>query len=201
MTTSSSRDAILLERRYAAVLGSIPDDDLAALAAALEEDLRDHLARVLALPAGSFDSPESLGPKMREAMATRRAHLDTGVLLAEPAVEAAIEALGDRSDDPSLEDLHGVLPDLIERFGLVATRLMAVQYSVSLGGFRKLAATDERFAIPTSTPSAPAPASKPPANDPERDATRRARAERKAREREQRARAEEQRRSARRRGR
>jgi hypothetical protein len=198
MTGSTSRDAILLERRYAAVFGTIDDDELVALAIALGDELRDALARSLGLPAGCFDDTVGLGARIREAMASRRAFVDAGVLLSEPAVEATIEVLGDRSDDPSLEDLEGVLPDIIERFGLTATRLMATQYSVSLGGFRKLTTTDERFAIPTTSGSAPTTAADTAGDDVDREATRRARAERKAREREQRARAEEQRRTARR---
>lgn len=198
MAGSTSRDSILLERRYVAVFGTIDDDELSALALALGDELRDAFAKTLGLPAGCFDDTTGLGSRIREAMGTRRAFLDAGVLLSEPAVEATIEVLGDRSDDPSLEDLEGVLPELIERFGLTATRLMATQYSVSLGGFRKLTTTDERFAIPTTSGTSPTTANAPAIDDAEREATRRARAERKARDREQRARAEEQRRAARR---
>jgi hypothetical protein len=48
--------------------------------------------------------------------------------------------------------LHAVLPEALEKFGLDAVRLMVIQYSRSLKGFRLLVASDERFA-----PSGPAP--------------------------------------------
>ena len=151
MAVSTSRDTILIERRYAAVLDSLSDESLATLTMAVSEKLRDPLAKVLALPAGSFDDAATLASKVRAGLASRKAHLDVGILLAEGATEKAIEMLGDRSDDPSLEDLQMIITPLAEEFTLDAVRLMAVQYSVSLGGFRKLVASDERFAIPAQS--------------------------------------------------
>ena len=152
MPVSNSRDTILIERRYAAVFSTLSDDSIVKLAGAVEEKLRDALAKVLALPAGAFTEPATLAPKIREAMKERRSYLDTGVLFGEGATERAIELLGDQSDDPSLEDLQLVIPALVESFGLDAVRLMVIQYSRSLKGFRLLVASDERFA-----PSGPAP--------------------------------------------
>ena len=40
---------------------------------------------------------------------------------------------------------------------LDAVRLMAVQYSVALGGFRRLVNEDDRFKIPSSAATAAAP--------------------------------------------
>jgi len=51
MPVSNSRDTILLERRYAAVFTTFSDESIAKLAAAVDEKLRDALAKVLALPA------------------------------------------------------------------------------------------------------------------------------------------------------
>jgi hypothetical protein len=184
MAVSTSRDGILLERRYAAVIAAISDESLAAMATAVEEKLRDPLARMLGLPAGSFDDPTTLGARIRESMKARKAHLDTGVVLGEAATNKAIDMLGDASDDPSLEDLQLVLPKLIEEFGLDAVRMMAIQYSIGLGGFRKLVATDERFQIPTNqgAGSTATPVAR------EQDAEKkRLRAERKQREKELRA--------------
>jgi hypothetical protein len=197
MAVSISRDTILLERRYAAVLASISDESLAAMAMAVDEKLRDSLARVLALPAGSFDDPATLGARIRESMAKRKAHLDAGVIMGEAATEKAIETLGDRSDDPSVEELQAVLPDLIESFGLDAVRMMTIQYSTSLGGFRKLIATDERFALPASSAQSATRAETNVVDTAAQEEKRRLRAERKNKEREQRARAEAQRRQAR----
>jgi hypothetical protein len=197
MPVSNSRDTILIERRYAAVFSTLTDDSIVKLAGAVEEKLRDALAKVLALPAGAFTETATLAPKIREAMKERRSYRDTGVLFSEGATDRAIELLGDQSDDPSLEDLQLVIPALVETFGLDAVRLMAVQYSVSLGGFRKLVLTDDRFKIP----SAPATTTRGATGDPTVDAAaqdekRRARAERKEKDRQDRAKAEAQRRAA-----
>jgi hypothetical protein len=196
MPVSNSRDTILLERRYAAVFTTISDESIAKLAAAVDEKLRDALAKVLALPAGTFDDAATVAPKVREAMKARKAYLDTGVLFGEAATEKAIEVLGDKSEDPSLEDLNNVLPSLIEEFSLDACRLMAIQFSVSLGGFRKLVNTDPRFAIP-SVGNAPVVAAAPTKDAAAQEEKKRARAERKEKEKAARAHAEAQRRIAR----
>ena len=197
MPVSNSRDTILLERRYAAVFTTFSDESIAKLAAAVDEKLRDALAKVLALPAGTFDDAATVAPKVREAMKTRKAYLDTGVLFGEGATERAIELLGDQSDDPSLEDLQLVIPALVETFGLDAVRLMAVQYSVSLGGFRKLVLTDDRFKIPSAQVTTTRGATGGSTVDAAaQDEKRRARAERKEKDRLDRAKAEAQRRAA-----
>lgn len=151
MAVSSSREHILIERRYASVFATISDESMTAMATALPEKLRDPLAKVLALPAGVFDEPANVATIMRQAMTTRNAHLDTGVLLSEPCTERCIELLGGTSDDPNLADLLANVDELIETFGLDAVRLMSVQYSLTLAGFKKLIATDERFALPATT--------------------------------------------------
>ena len=97
MPVSNSRDTILLERRYAAVFTTITDESIAKLAAAVDEKLRDALAKVLALPAGTFNDATTVATKVREAMKARKAYLDTGVLFGEAACEKAIEVLGDKS--------------------------------------------------------------------------------------------------------
>lgn len=150
MAVSSSREHILMERRYSSVFATIGDESLAGLATALPEKLRDPLAKVLALPAGSFSEPTALATTIRQAMVDRNAHFDTGVLLSEPCTERCIEILGPTSDDPNLADLQSNVDELIESFGLDAVRLMSVQYSLTLAGFKKLIAIDERFALPTT---------------------------------------------------
>ena len=197
MPVSNSRDTILLERRYAAVFTTITDESIAALAAAVDEKLRDALAKVLALPAGTFDDAATVAPKVREAMKARKAYLDTGVLFGEAATEKAIEVLGDKSEDPSLEDLNNVLPKLIEDFSLDACRLMAVQFSVSLGGFRTLGNTDTRFAIPSTGGTASAPVVAPTKDAAAQEDKKRAPAERKEKDKSVPAQPEAQRRAAR----
>jgi hypothetical protein len=64
--------------------------------------------------------------------------------------------LGDSSEDPTLEELQRVLPDLVSEFGLGAAQLMVVQYSMSLRGFKELIAADDRFKLRQAPVSAPA---------------------------------------------
>lgn len=196
MAVSSSREHILIERRYASVFATISDESITALAAALPEKLRDPLAKVLALPVGTFSELVTLASTMRQAMTTRNAHLDSGVLLSEPCTERCIEILGSTSDDPNLTDLQANVGELIETFGLDAVRLMSVQYSLTLAGFKKLIATDERFALPAPTTSI-SPLRPTETDTAAQEEKRRQRAVRKEKERAARAQAQAQRRAAR----
>jgi hypothetical protein len=83
---------------------------------------------------------------VREGYTRRKVAHDTGILLAEPCTQYSIEKLGEASEDPTLEQLNGLLPEITEKFGIVAVQLMVIQYSRSLKGFRELVASDERFA-------------------------------------------------------
>lgn len=142
---SDDKDRFLLDRRYTATLAEVDDATLAALASALEGELRDAFARLVGLPEGAFEDP-ALGALVRDGYLRRKVAHDTGIILAEPCTQYSIEKLGDASEDPTVEQLNELLPEIIEKFGLVAVQLMVIQYSRSLKGFRQLVATDERFA-------------------------------------------------------
>lgn len=146
-------DRYLLDRRYIAALGDMDDATLGGLAAALEGDLRDALAQVVGLPEGSFDSGDAaaLGAAVRDGCVRRKTAHDTGVILAEPCTQYSIEKLGDSSEDPTLDELNGLLPEITGKFGEQAVKLMVIQYSRSLRGFRELVATDPRFATSGTT--------------------------------------------------
>ncbi|NBS35887.1 MAG: hypothetical protein EBS71_00690 [Actinobacteria bacterium] len=152
-----ARDQIIVERRYVAVFGTVSDESLNRLATALPENLRDTFARAVGLRRGSFDDPATLAANIRAGMVARKSIIDAGVLLSEPCTEFFVDTLGEASDDPSFDDLQSLIPTAIEKFGLDAVRLMAVQYSVALGGFRRLVNEDERFKIPSAAavPAAP----------------------------------------------
>lgn len=143
---SDEKDRFLLDRRYSATFENLDDATLAALARELEGDLRDGFARITGLAEGAFDDAATLGAAVREGITKRRVAHDAGIILAEPCTQWAIEELGDASEDPTLEQLNDLLPKAIEKFGLDAVRLMVIQYSRSLKGFRELVASDERFA-------------------------------------------------------
>lgn len=143
---TDDRDRFLLDRRYSSMIDSLDDDTLAGLARALDDDLRDGFARIVGLPASAFEDGQPLASMIREGVAKRRVAHDVGVVLAEPCTQYSIEKLGDSSENPTLEEIEGLLPEVIEKFGLDAVKLMVIQYSRSLKGFRQLVARDERFA-------------------------------------------------------
>lgn len=147
---TTSRESIILERRFVNALAALTDESLTAAAVALDEELRDVLAQVAGLGADSFDDEATLAERIRDGAQRRRCAGDVCVVLCEPCTRHCIEVLGSASDDPTLEDLQAILPDVIEKFGLEATKLMVIQYSLSLQGFKKLIAADERFALPVS---------------------------------------------------
>jgi hypothetical protein len=195
---STSKEQILIDRRYAAVLATISDDSLAAMASALPEKLRDPFAKVAGLPAGALSTKEGLGAKIRAGFNSRKSFINVGVLLSEPCTEYCIEELGSAADDPNVEHLKTTLPGAIEKFGLDATRLMAIQYSASLNGFKQLVATDERFMVPKTGATQIAPKLAPAKKDSKEDLEkRRLRRERQEKERETKRQADLQRRIAR----
>lgn len=179
---TDEKDRFLLDRRYIAAFENLEDADIAALASALEGELKDGFARIIGLPEGAFEDP-LLGSLVRNGIATRKMAHDAGVILAEPCTQWAIETLGDASEDPTLEQLQSILPEAIETFGLHAVRLMVIQYSRSLKGFRDLVATDERFTV-AAPPSGPGVLEK---DEAEQAAKRAARKARKAAEQAKRA--------------
>jgi hypothetical protein len=81
---------------------------------------------------------------------------NVGIVLGDACIQKCIEVLGDSSEDPTLEELQRVLPDLVSEFGLGAAQLMVVQYSMSLRGFKELIAADDRFKLRQAPVSAPA---------------------------------------------
>lgn len=142
---NDDKDRFLLDRRYSATFENLDDSVLAQLASALEGDLKDGFARIVGLPDGAYDDATTLGAHIRDGIAKRRVAHDAGVVLAEPCTQWSIEQLGDSSENPTLEELNALIPQTIEKFGLDAVRLMVIQYSRSLKGFRQLVSSDDRF--------------------------------------------------------
>ena len=144
---SNPREQILLDQRFAVVIDSLDDAELTALARALDEEMREGLAGLIGFPITAYDSDADLTSALRERSNRRMTSYNVGIVLGDACVQKCIEVLGDASEDPTLDDLQGALPGLIDEFGLGAARLMVVQYSMSLRGFKELMAADERFAV------------------------------------------------------
>lgn len=152
---SNPREQILLDQRFAAVIDSLDNTELNRLARVLDEEMREGLAGLVGFPIAVFEDDTALADALRARSNRRMSAYNVGIVLGDACVQKCIEVLGDASEDPTLEDLQGALPALIEEFSLGAARLMAVQYSMSLRGFKELMATDERFAVkiqPLNTP-------------------------------------------------
>lgn len=144
---NTSREQIILDQRFGAVIDSFGDSELAALARALDEEMREGLASLIGFPMTAYDDESQLTTSLKARSNRRMSSYNVGVVLGDACVQKCIEMLGDSSEDPSLDDLNAVLPALIEEFGLGAVRLMVVQYSLSLRGFKDLIAADDRFKL------------------------------------------------------
>ena len=120
---NDDKDRFLLDRRYTAAFDNLDDSALGTLALALEGDLRDGFAQIVGLPADAYENPASLGVEVRNGIAKRRVAHDAGVVLAEPCTQWTIDKLGESSEDPTLEELHAVLPEAITEYGLDALSL------------------------------------------------------------------------------
>jgi hypothetical protein len=142
---NTSREQILLDQRFGAVIDALEDSEILRLARALDEEMREGLASLIGFPITAYDDDAALLASLRARSNRRMSSYNVGIVLGDACVQKCIEALGDSSEDPTLEDLQGVLPNLIDEFGLGATQLMVVQYSLSLRGFKELIGADDRF--------------------------------------------------------
>ncbi len=104
----------LLDRSFKAAT----DDELSALLDALDDDHRDGLASLV---------DEVTVEGVREGVRTGR--IDGGMeaiaaVVTDACLADCIEQLGDHADNPSSDQLREVLPGIVERHGVAATRIM-----------------------------------------------------------------------------
>ena len=143
--------------RLSAALATFDDDALDDAIRALGEG--EHLVELAqALNAKrpallSHPHPSSLvrlriytGPPGRRVLAA--------LSIAGPCSDDCIEMLDDKADEPTREDMDGVLDELVERWGAQMVTLMLAAYPAmdAPAGpvFADILDTDERFAIPDS---------------------------------------------------
>ena len=105
----------LLDRTFAVAT----DEDVTALVEALDED---HIEALTELVGGEPDAV-----RVRDGVS--RGRLDgtmegIAIVLTDACLADCIEELGDAADYPSTDDLNEVLPGIIERHGIPATRIM-----------------------------------------------------------------------------
>jgi hypothetical protein len=135
-------------------IATTTDDELVALTAALDDDRREALARLV----GGDVVPASI----RAACARGRLSgtLESiAIVLADACLADCIEQLGDASDNPSSDQLRDVLPGVVERHGLAATRIMLASTVAGEAQaapiIRDLLKHDELVRLPPAPPAAP----------------------------------------------
>lgn len=112
----------LLDRAMA----TMTDAELEALVASLPEDHVAAIDKLAGAREGGFDDPAGRTVAIRAAVARGRM---SGVLeqittvLSDPCLADFITELGDKSDNPSEDDLQGILPGMIDKHGLATVRL------------------------------------------------------------------------------
>jgi hypothetical protein len=142
-----------LDRAHAALLALSDEEVDAAVHAIADSEHLATLAQALNLkrPAlGAHPHPsELIRGRLDHGAPARIAY--TALALAGPCADRCIDRLGDTSDDPSRDDMLGVLPELIDDYGPKMVTLMLTAYppiDAPCGAvFNELLDSDERFAI------------------------------------------------------
>lgn len=172
--------------RLADALAAMDDESTRRALATMSETNRLEVAVDLQLPKAAMRLGDALvglvRRKVRSVPPARQ--LTVAFALCEAVNDETIAALGDRSENPSREDMLDVLPGVIEHHGLPTARLMLASYGASdarcQAVFSEILETDERFAgavEPTpldDEPSAFAATGAAPVRDDEAQAEKRA---------------------------
>jgi len=152
----SEEERALAERdveRMADALAALDDDALQAGLAAMSEKSRGELATQLNMPRATMYLGDALVPLVRRKLrsASPDHQLQATFAIAERVNDATIAALGDRSADPSHDDMTEVLPAVIDKFGTPLVIAMLAGYAASDAPcrpvMRELLENDERFVI------------------------------------------------------
>ena len=163
------------------------DDDLTTAVAALDDDHREALARVV--------DGEPTPSAIRDAAVKGRINgtmESIALVLTDASLADCIEKLGDHADNPTSEQLGEVLPGLIERHGLAITRMMLASTvtgeAAAANTIRDLLKHDDVVKLPPEEPRPIAPpvtASEGDEDDAEREAVKAKRLEARKRKQEE----------------
>ncbi len=153
-------------------LRATTDEELQTVIDALGDDHREALERLV----GGEVTPASV----RESSAKGRIDgtmESVALVLTDAALADCIDKLGEHADNPSTDQLKEVLPGIVERHGIGATRVMlasTVAGEASAAAIiRDLLKRDELVALPPAEPARPSPIVRAPqVSDVERDALR-----------------------------
>jgi hypothetical protein len=168
-------------------LSALTDDELATAISALPDDHQEAIDRIAEVSDGERV------PAVRSAITQGRINgtmEQIATVLVDPCLAACIEALGDKADLPSHDEMQAILPGLIEAHGLGVTRVMLASAVVgeapASATLVEMLKRDAVIALPKQElrPVVPARvvAALSPAEQAEREQLKAARKERKARE-------------------
>lgn len=158
-------------------LRATSDDELTAAVAALNDDHREAVERLVGAT-GDDVTPDAI----RAAAVKGRMNgtmESLAIVLTDACLADCIEQLGDHSDNPTGEQLKEVLPGVVERHGLAITRLMLASTvageAAAANTIRDLLKNDELVQLPKEEPRRIVPVAERAADaepDPEREAVR-----------------------------
>jgi hypothetical protein len=178
--------------RMAAALMALDDDALRHGLEHMTEKTRSELAGQLQLPRATMHLGDALIPLVRRKLHTVSPdrQLQAAFGLSECANDDTVESLGERAEDPSLDDLREVLPPVVEAHGAPLVTAMLAAYSASNAPcrpvMRELLETDDRFvigsAVAVEAPAAEIAVFKPVIDEAKREQRREAKAAKKAAE-------------------
>lgn len=144
-------------------LRAAPDEELETVVAALGDDHREAVERL----AGGEATPDAI----RAAAAKGRIDgtmESLALVLTDAALADCIEQLGDHADNPTSEQLRGVLPGIIERHGVGITRVMLASTlageAAAAAVIRDLLKHDDTVKLPPVEAATSGPAARAPEN-------------------------------------
>lgn len=183
----------------------LDEDRIASLYESVEDESKDAIQHIAGVKGEDLDTP-NLVAAIKTCVTKGRINGDLerlAILLTDSCLSDCIEALGDRSDDPSEEDLRTALPDIISNHTLPVTQVMlaSVVTGEALASpiITRLLKHDDSWKLPPAEPVTAAPAPRASdVDDPQRQALKEQRRARKQAEQEQARRRREQAASARR---
>lgn len=182
----------------------VPDEKILALYDALDEEGRDGVQHIASVK-GQDPTPDALIAAIRETVNKGRINGDLermALVLTENCLNECIEALGSKADDPSEEDLRGVLPAVIDNHGLDVTQVMLATVvtgeAIASPIITRILKHDDAWKVPPAPAVTSAPVIADSRDEAERAAIKEQRKARKAAEQEAARRRREQSQAARR---
>jgi hypothetical protein len=139
--------------RMGDALAALDDDVLRVAIAQMSEKSRQDVAMQLQMPRATMYLGDALVPLVRRKLrsAAPEHQLQVAFALAQDANDETIEALGDRAEDPTKEDLLEVIDPVVAKHGAPIVTAMLAGYAASDAVcrpvMRDLIDTDERFKI------------------------------------------------------